>query len=236
MIKTFLEFARLVIRNWRAKKRHLDSYSQRQEDLAIVKYLPENYGSYLDIGCGNPILESNTFLLYKRGWTGHMIDAWEMNCKVGKFLRRKDTFGNFVMNSNGESLLFYLFEPYQYSTADEKIYNDLVAQGIIFRKKVVIQGKRISDLNLEVTPSSPSFLSIDVEGLDLEVLNSNNWEKYLPRVICIEKISVGDNLALEVELSARNAGIHSLLSLQGYKLVETCGPSCIYVHSTYLQR
>lgn len=30
------------------------------------------------------------------------------------------------------------------------------------------------------------FLSVDVEGLDLEVLKSNNWDKYRPKVVVIE--------------------------------------------------
>jgi hypothetical protein len=235
IMEDFLEFLRLLIRNWRAKKRNSFSYSQRGEDLAIRKFLPESHGSYVDIGCGNPVIESNTYLLYKRGWSGHMIDAWKMNCTVGKFMRRRDTFGNFAVNVDGKTLDFYLFDPYQYSTADEGIYKDLLAQKIQYRRKIEIKGLRISDLNLKIRPDLPSFLSIDVEGLDLEVLTSNNWDEYTPRVVCIEKISVGSNSTLEAELFNRNEDIHSLLTDKGYDLVETCGPSCIYVHSTYLE-
>ena len=34
------------------------------------------------------------------------------------------------------------------------------------------------------------FLSVDVEGLDLNVLRSNNWERFRPRVILVEDMSV----------------------------------------------
>jgi hypothetical protein len=234
-MSSFFEFLRILIRNLRAQRANLNSYSQRGEDKVIAKYLPETFGSYLDIGCGSPVIESNTFLLYKRGWSGHMIDAWHMNCIVGKLLRRRDSFGNFVINSEGKPHIFYLFEPYQYSTADEAIYKDLLHQNIKFRKKIKINGLRISDLGLKTNPSYPSFLSIDVEGLDLEAIKSNNWNEYVPRVICIEKISVGKDAILEAELSDRNDDIHALLLLRGYELVETCGPSCIYVHSSYLR-
>ena len=36
---------------------------------------------------------------------------------------------------------------------------------------------------------SPDFLSIDVEGLDLLILKSLDFEKYRPGVICVETIS-----------------------------------------------
>ena len=37
---------------------------------------------------------------------------------------------------------------------------------------------------------SIDFLSIDVEGLDYEVLISNNWNKYKPNVILVEDLEV----------------------------------------------
>lgn len=233
-IKLGLEVARIVYRNLRAELLLHDTFSQHHEDVTISKYLPEKFGHYLDIGCGNPVLESNTFSLYKRGWRGQMVDAWNVNCIAGKIIRRKDTFQNVVMNLHGSPLTFYIFDPYQYSTADPLIYDDLVSRGIRFCKSIELPGMRLSDLTPEITPSQPGLLSIDIEGLDFEVLESNNWDVYLPRVICIENISGAESIQLERDLASRNSKSHELLTSNGYELVELCGPSRIYVHQKYL--
>ncbi|MDB9489142.1 FkbM family methyltransferase [Dolichospermum circinale CS-534/05] len=34
------------------------------------------------------------------------------------------------------------------------------------------------------------FLSIDVEGLDYQVVSSNNWDKYKPKVILVEDLEL----------------------------------------------
>jgi FkbM family methyltransferase len=225
-----------VLRNLKAMLRKSSHYSQHYEDLAIEKYLPEKDGYYLDIGCGNPVIQSNTFLLYKRGWRGHMVDAWPLNCLVGKIIRHRDQFSNVVVSLDGEESTFYVFDPYQYSTADKEIYSDLVSRGVKFLKSLRVEGVRLAELIPKMGPLDPSFLSVDVEGLDFEVLASNDWITFLPRVVCVENISGAADDVLEMDLNERNQKSLTLLTTQGYELVEVCGPSQIFVHSSYLSR
>ncbi|MCK5460340.1 FkbM family methyltransferase, partial [Candidatus Parcubacteria bacterium] len=55
------------------------------------------------------------------------------------------------------------------------------------------------------------FLSIDVEGLDYQVLKSNNWQKYRPEIVLIEdlKKSLTDIF---------NSNITIFMQKQGYQL------------------
>ena len=63
----------LYIRHKGFQKRR--QYSQWGEDLEIIKFFSnKKTGTYLDIGCFHPFLLSNTYLLYKKGWTGINID------------------------------------------------------------------------------------------------------------------------------------------------------------------
>ena len=52
------------------------SYSLSSVDL-IIDYLFKNIkkGVYIDVGCNHPIKFNNTYLLYKRGWSGINIDG-----------------------------------------------------------------------------------------------------------------------------------------------------------------
>ena len=52
------------------------SYSMDGEDLEIIKYFKNlNNGFYVDVGCYHPIEMNNTYLLYKKNWTGINIDV-----------------------------------------------------------------------------------------------------------------------------------------------------------------
>jgi hypothetical protein len=73
-------------------------------------------------------------------------------------------------------------------------------------------------------PIEPSLISIDVEGMDLNVLSSNNWEKITPRVICIEE---DPTIQSESEIA-------KYLKTVGYRYIDSTGLSSIYVHEEYL--
>lgn len=55
------------------------------------------------------------------------------------------------------------------------------------------------------------FITIDVEGLDLQVLQSNNWEKYKPTYILVEDSINFTNLA--------DSEVNSFLENHGYKII-----------------
>ena len=59
------------------------------------------------------------------------------------------------------------------------------------------------------------FISIDVEGLDLEVLKSNDWSKYRPKFVLVEILSSGLH---EIE----NSEIGQFLSDAGYAVSAKC--------------
>jgi hypothetical protein len=52
------------------------------------------------------------------------------------------------------------------------------------------------------------FLTIDAEGMDLQVLKSNDWKRYRPRCVLVESLGVSleDALRGEVFLFMKNQG------------------------------
>tara|TARA_B100001094_G_scaffold123926_1_gene119746 strand:+ start:493 stop:780 length:288 start_codon:yes stop_codon:yes gene_type:complete len=59
------------------------SYGFEFEDITINKYLKNiKKGFYVDIGAFNPIRGSNTYLLFKKGWSGINVDADENSIKI----------------------------------------------------------------------------------------------------------------------------------------------------------
>ena len=69
----------ILIKSYQISLKSNKYYSQFGEDTILQKYLQEDKGFYLDIGSGDPVRGSNTFFLYKKGWSGILIDPLTRN-------------------------------------------------------------------------------------------------------------------------------------------------------------
>ena len=197
-------------------------YSQCGEDRLMVKYLPENFGTYIDVGAGQPVRGSNTYYFYKKGWNGHLFEPIQSNIDLIKFFRRRDKkYQNLIASSKTNSK-FFEFIPTEYSTMIKGVADNLVAEGKKLKSIYELESIRLSDTDLKLNPLEPSFLSIDVEGADLDVLNSIDWTKIKPRVVCIEEVGATNSKLIKEKLDA-----------EGYSLVENSGISKIYLHNSY---
>ena len=171
------------------------SYSQVGEDL-IVDYLFTSLNckeiKYLEIGTNQPVLCNNTYLFYKRGCRGVCI---EPDVEMVGFIKAKRP-GDTVLNvgiglSDQPQAPFYLFPGLlngwsTFSEAEAKIRQ--TESGIAFRR-LLVPLKTINSIIEEYFDSCPNFISLDVEGLDLDILRSLDFTRYRPDVICVETIS-----------------------------------------------
>ena len=210
----------------RARIKNRTFYSQSSEDLIISKYCSEHSGRYIDVGAGRPISGSNSYFFYKKGWNGILIDPISRNQKLSQLLRPRDKFERVLVGQSGLVTFFETY-PYEYSTTSEATFEALLADGLVeLKRKSSLAVKPLSSFDLKISEMEPSFLSIDAEGADFEVLQSNNWNACKPRVICIESPQVND----------RNSdSIVNYLDQRGYLLVEQTQLSKIFVSKRYLE-
>lgn len=150
------------------------SYSQCGEDNQLKKYFFDNLPKqkfYVDVGCYHPKRISNTFYFYNRGWSGINID---INPKsIEKFEKERKRDINLHMGIANKRGTMGLVE------GDGKDMNKLGGKGNVpvlpLREVFVLYGV----VNID-------FLSIDVDGLDFEVLKSNDWDRWKPQAVCVE--------------------------------------------------
>ncbi len=202
-------------------------YSQFGEDSILEKYLKENKGFYLDIGSGDPVRGSNTFFLYKKGWSGILIDPLTRNVFSSRIIRRKDKIIQGLVGATNKSYLFYEMYPYEYSTTNNEIVKALISnKKAKLVKKVQLNTFSVSELYLNIDLDQPSLLSVDCEGFDLEVLKTIDLNTAKFRVICIEDF--------EFNPVSKSSTINHYLIENGYEIVDRAGPSSIYVKSSWL--
>ena len=203
-------------------------FGQTAEDVLLDMYFPEKKGNYVDIGAGRPITGSNTFGFYKRGWNGICVDPISFNCKMFGRFRPKDQILNILIGAEENVIEFWEFEPYVYSTADKEVAEKVIrVSGVRLLVKSMKRVLPLSEIVPNADPLDPMLLTVDVEGFDLQVLKSNDWEKFRPRVICVEEWSS----SLDVN---QNSEISLYLRGKNYQRRAWTGLSSIYVEQTYL--
>lgn len=217
-----------VYLNLRLKLGDNKFYGQHAEDSAVLEFLPEADGTYVDIGAGWPVRGSNTYYFYKVGWRGITVDPIHQNILLQKIFRPRDTQVRALVGITPGIVDFYRFEPYEYSTSNHDVAQGIISEGKARQVNIDhFEIMRLENFKLKASPLDPFFLSIDVEGKDYDVLASNNWNQFRPRVICIETWSN------HVDDETR---INSLLKQVGYSLVKKISLSRVYVHEEFLNK
>ncbi|WP_434687163.1 glycosyltransferase [Pseudanabaena minima] len=173
------------------------SYSQSGEDL-IVKFIFDairiSTPSYIDVGAYHPEYLSNTALFYKNGSRGVNIEPDPTLFESFKLARSEDINLNVgVDDVQGERDFYIISTPTLNTFSKEEAENctrennhQIVS---ISRTKVDVISNIIQDYCKGIFPD---FLSLDVEGLDLKILQSINYEQSSPLIICVETISFSE--------------------------------------------
>ncbi|SFO48016.1 methyltransferase, FkbM family [Algoriphagus ornithinivorans] len=166
------------------------SYSQCGEDL-IIDYIFKlrgiSYPQYLDIGAHHPKFLNNTELFYQKGCKGINIEANPLLHNAFEIYRPNDINLNIGISDKEEELDFYIMSDNTLSTFSKEECNYLIANGKKLDKVEKIKLTTIIHiLDKYCNGIFPDFLSIDVEGLDLQIIKSIDFEKSSPKVICVE--------------------------------------------------
>lgn len=169
-----------------------ESYSLEGEDMIIKRFFQEKpNGYYVDIGANAPFRFSNTYYLYKKGWKGINVDA-DKGCvrDLKKYRNRDISIHAFVGNSSAKRR-FYKFHESALNTFTKRLAEEYAKLGYKLKgvsKATTATLSSILDKYLE-SDLNIDFLNIDVEGDELAVLQSNNWEKYRPHLIIVESLN-----------------------------------------------
>ncbi len=167
------------------------SFSKSGEDLQLKKLINEKTpGVYVDIGCWHPIKASNTYFFSLRKWKGICVDPNPEMKELYKKIRPNDIFINKGIGMNQEKNHFYFMLDKKYSSMNTFEESFILKHNLTdkVKKKLEIKTTRLDSLLSKYINEDDrlDFFDIDVEGMDLDVLKSNNWEKYRPKIIMIE--------------------------------------------------
>ncbi len=212
--KIVAQFRQMVTRTFRIVGRH---GSQGEEDSILRDLLPGDTGVYVDIGAGHPFHLSNTGAFYERGWRGLLVEPlyqyWPaiIHHRPGDLL-----YDSAVRNYDGFTIL----------RVQGTVSSVLPNWNIQEHAKMMITCETTETLlaKFPVIRDACRLCSIDVEGVEQEVLETIDWATFHPEVFVVEYREY-DPHALGDDISGDWLG---LLTSQGYKEVARTSMNIIF--------
>lgn len=192
------------------------SFSQCGEDL-IIKFIFDQLGinkpSYLDIGAHHPFDINNTQIFYQNGSVGINVEPDPNLYKEFIINRKQDINLNCGVGKFEDHLYLNVMNAATLNTFSEVEANRLVNEfGFKIENRIKIEIVPISLILKKYNNGIfPDFLTLDVEGLDEEIIKSIDFEKSKPIVICLETISYS-----ETGHGIKNHEMTSYLESKGY--------------------
>lgn len=190
-------------------------YAQDGEDLILDRLLEgQQVGFFVDVGAHHPLRFSNTYLFYQRGWRGINIDAEPGSMRPFRKHRGRDINVECGVAARPGKLPYYRFNEPALNTFDEAEAQLKNRPPYRLVERVEVAVRRLDDLLEEYLPAGHviDFLTIDVEGKDREVLESNDWGRFRPRFILAETLRTD-------MLNFANCPVVQLLTGKGYRPV-----------------
>ncbi|HSX00432.1 MAG TPA: FkbM family methyltransferase [Patescibacteria group bacterium] len=169
---------------------HVISYAQNREDLILDGFFTsDEKGFYVDVGANSPDVDSVTKLFYDKGWQGMNIEPLKSHFAQLKKYRPRDINLNIGISNKPGTLELREYEGTGLSTFSKGMKNTYTEAPNVFTKRFIdhkVQMHTLASVFKQQHITAISFLKVDVEGFEYEVLEGNDWDKYRPEVICIE--------------------------------------------------
>jgi FkbM family methyltransferase len=162
------------------------TYAQAGEDVLIenaLERLAISHITYLDVGAHHPTWLSNTYLLYLNGGQGVCVDPDPEACALLRRVRPRDHVIEAAVASAPGRARFYATSDRSHGTLSPG--NAAIAGNV----DQVIEVDVITLEQAAVTLPNVAVLSLDIEGLDLEVLRATDLTRFRPAIICTETLA-----------------------------------------------
>jgi FkbM family methyltransferase len=175
------------------------SYAQQGEDLIlrnVFDKLEIKRPTYIDIGAYHPFVHSNTYLFYRAGGHGVLVEPNPAFTDALRKGRPRDHVLPIGIGLTDDSSADYyvMWGPGEDNTFSKQQAEELVKQHgpQALMKVIKLPLRKLNRvLDDEFPQSAPDLFSIDIEGLDLEVLKSLDFARHRPKVICVETTPEG---------------------------------------------
>jgi len=168
-----------------------ESYSQHGEDTFLIErvFPGKRDGVYVDIGASHAIRISNTYALYKLGWSGIVVEPISDLVKVHRRWRPRDVQVECLLGDEDGFATFYRLYPSVRSTASREDCDKSLNEGYVLLSEKTIPQLTLKTISEKYIGSrSVDFMSVDIEGMDQFMARQVTLlpHERVPKCLCIE--------------------------------------------------
>lgn len=199
--------------------------SQAGQDRVVDRLLGGKRGGvFVDVGGYDGVTGSNTlFFEETRGWTGVLVEPVPAMLDRAQLRRRCPCLGVAVATNEGEAEFIEVTEGYTQMSGLAGTYDPALLERVRAdpRHREAVRRVPTRTLSAILTDEGvpdPDFLSLDIEGGEIAVLEAFPFGRHRVTAWSIENNTADPRLA-------------EIMRANGYELVEFCGPDDIYLKS-----
>ncbi|HKR47012.1 MAG TPA: FkbM family methyltransferase [Paraburkholderia sp.] len=215
-------------------------YGQCGEDLivsALLRAWSRNQkfdltgATYLEIGGNHPIATSASYLLNQTfGMRGVIVEANPALVPALQKTRSSDKIiHGAVQTADVDTVSLSVSKLSELSSLDPSFVTDWAAGSVGESQKISVPALRVNEIiRTYLDGKAPHFLSVDIEGLDLQVLRDLDLKKYRPVVIQAEPS--------EHHIPGNTNEMIAFLSENGYSLVAETPVNLIFTADEFFAK
>lgn len=196
--------------------------SQAGQDRVVDHVLKHKRGgTFVDVGGYDGVTGSNTFFLEtNRGWTGALVEPVSKQIERAKKNRQCPCVEVAIASKDGEAEFIEITEGYTQMSGladsyDKNLLGTVRADKRHKENVVKVKTQTLSAILTEMGLENPDFISLDIEGGEIECLNSFPFDKH-------------DVTIWSIENNTGTSEIKQIMDSKGYDLIEFCGPDEMY--------
>jgi FkbM family methyltransferase len=184
-----------------ALKASARSYSQAGEDRLVDHAFIElgvRHPTYLDIGAHHPTWLNNTFFFYRRRSRGVLVEADPRAIRKLHLRRPRDRCLNVALAGEDGRRTMHMFRG---GTLNLAHMNTLSEESAAEFERA--GWRHVGDLTVPVmSPTTllerhcgrtPDLVSLDIEGVDIEVLKAWDFDRFRPRAMIVETLTYAEH-------------------------------------------
>jgi len=186
---------------------------QAEDRLKTEFFAPVRKGFFVEVGANDPQRGSQSWQFEQAGWTGVLVEPQPDLAERLRAVRRAHVVAAACSSpaNAGAAMTLHLSGPHS------SLKRELAVTGVVAKAAIRVPVRTLDDILEEVKAPVPiDFVSIDVEGHEVEVLSGFDLARWRPRLLLIE-----DHVT--------NLATHRSLARAGYRLIRRTGLNGWYV-------